>query len=140
MHPELEACDVIIEIPVAWGEMDAFQHVNNVAYFRYFENARIAYLDNIGASGYMKQHNIGPVLASTQCEYKAPLIYPDTVLIGAKTQDIGEDRFTHQYIIVSHQSQRVAARGQCLVVFYDFNQKAKTAIPELVRAKMEGNS
>ena len=33
---------VVIEIPVAWGEMDAYGHVNNIVYFRYFESARIA--------------------------------------------------------------------------------------------------
>lgn len=32
---------IVTEIPVAWGEMDALQHVNNVVYFRYFETARI---------------------------------------------------------------------------------------------------
>ena len=35
-------------IDVAWGDMDSYAHVNNVVYFRYFENARIAYLDRIG--------------------------------------------------------------------------------------------
>ena len=34
---------VVIETPVAWGEMDAYGHVNNIVYFRYFESARIAY-------------------------------------------------------------------------------------------------
>ena len=29
---------------VAWGDMDAFGHVNNVQYYRYIESARIAYL------------------------------------------------------------------------------------------------
>ncbi len=24
------------KIPIAWGEMDAFNHVNNIIYFRYF--------------------------------------------------------------------------------------------------------
>ena len=31
--------------PIAWGEMDAFGHLNNVHYFRYIEDARIAFLD-----------------------------------------------------------------------------------------------
>ena len=26
---------------IYWGEMDAFNHVNNVTYFRYFETGRI---------------------------------------------------------------------------------------------------
>lgn len=34
---------VVVEVPVAWGEMDAYGHVNNIVYFRYFETARIAY-------------------------------------------------------------------------------------------------
>jgi acyl-CoA thioester hydrolase len=38
MSDPLEAFPVVISIPVAWGEMDAFQHVNNSVYFRYFDS------------------------------------------------------------------------------------------------------
>ena len=38
---------VVVETPVAWGEMDAFGHVNNIVYFRYFETARIAYFEKL---------------------------------------------------------------------------------------------
>ncbi|MGA2402228.1 MAG: hypothetical protein ABSG91_11050, partial [Syntrophobacteraceae bacterium] len=41
----LEGFPVIVECQVAWGGMDALRHVNNVAYFRYFENVRIACFD-----------------------------------------------------------------------------------------------
>ncbi|MCZ6911333.1 MAG: acyl-CoA thioesterase, partial [Proteobacteria bacterium] len=40
----LDDYPVVIELPVVWGEMDAFDHVNNIIYFRYFESARIAYV------------------------------------------------------------------------------------------------
>ena len=33
--------------PVAWGDMDAFGHVNNVLYYRYMESARIRYMDEL---------------------------------------------------------------------------------------------
>jgi len=55
---------VIIEIPLAWGEMDAFQHLNNVVYFRYFESARIAYFDAIEAMTVMETTGVGPILAA----------------------------------------------------------------------------
>ena len=45
MEKLTERYPVVIEIPVAWGEMDAFQHLNNIVYFRYFESARIAYFE-----------------------------------------------------------------------------------------------
>ena len=32
---------LVVEIPVQWGDQDAFGHVNNAAYFRWFESARI---------------------------------------------------------------------------------------------------
>ena len=84
---------VIIEIPVAWGEMDAFQHVNNIVYFRYFESGRIAYLERTGLMAAMTEHGVGPILASASCKFKFPLTYPDRVLVGVRVGDIGADRF-----------------------------------------------
>jgi acyl-CoA thioester hydrolase len=36
MRELLAGYPVILDIPVAWGEMDALRHVNNIVYFRYF--------------------------------------------------------------------------------------------------------
>ena len=44
---ELAQYPVIHEQAVAWGDMDAFGHVNNVLYYRYIESARIRYLDAV---------------------------------------------------------------------------------------------
>ena len=75
---------IVIEIPVQWGEMDAFQHVNNVMYFRYLENARIAYFEKFDIIEFMKRKRVGPILAATSCRFKMPLTYPDTVLVATK--------------------------------------------------------
>ena len=40
MDELLKGFPVIVQLPIAWGEMDAQMHVNNVVYFRYIENAR----------------------------------------------------------------------------------------------------
>ena len=48
-----------IELPVLWGDMDAFQHVNNVQYFKYFESVRIAYFDQIGFTEAMDHKMLG---------------------------------------------------------------------------------
>jgi acyl-CoA thioester hydrolase len=50
MDISIDGYPVVIEIPIAWGEMDAFQHVNNIFYFRYFESARIAYFGRLKMS------------------------------------------------------------------------------------------
>src|SRR6202140_1958640 len=50
---------VIVELPVVWGEMDSYRHVNNVVYFRYFENARIEYFRRLDWFSYEGQSGVG---------------------------------------------------------------------------------
>ncbi len=116
--------------------MDAYQHVNNVVYFRYFENARIEYAEKIGLHTYRERTGIGPILGSTSCRYKLPLAYPDTVSVGAKTINIEEDRITMQYVIVSHRHQKIAAEGDGVIVMYDYREGRKAAIPEEIRQRI----
>jgi acyl-CoA thioester hydrolase len=133
----LASYPVIIQIPVAWGEMDAFGHVNNIVYFRYFESARIAYLERIRGIEHMKETGIGPILASTHCRFRAPLTYPDTVSVGTRIHSIEGDRFTMDYCVVSHNLEKVAAEGDGLVVIFDYAQNKKTALPDVLRQRIE---
>ncbi|WP_448382484.1 acyl-CoA thioesterase [Desulfosoma sp.] len=143
MHELLDGFPVVIELPVVWGEMDAFRHVNNVVFFRYFETARIAYFDKVNYRKIMEETGIGPILASTQCRYRFPLTYPDTISVGARVPAVQEDRFTMEYRIVSHRHHRIAAEGDALVVSYDYRKNTKAPLPEAVRRhilRVEGRS
>ena len=136
MHEILKPYPVVITIPVAWGEMDAFQHVNNVIYFKYFESVRIAFFERLDMVAFMETTGIGPILASTQCKYKVPLAYPDTVSVGARVSFIEEDRFGMDYVVVSHKLGAVAAQGDGLIVAYDYRKGAKALIPEEMKQKI----
>lgn len=132
----LAGFSIVIDVPVAWGEMDAFGHVNNIVFFRYFESARIAYLDAIGFRGGTTGDAPGPILASTQCRFRRPLAYPDRVGIGARTTRIAEDRFTMEYRIVSRSLAAVAAEGSGVIVAYDYAGARKVRLPEAVRGRI----
>lgn len=127
---------VVVEIPVAWGEMDSFQHVNNVVYFRYFESARIAYSEKIGLQQYKERTGIGPILGSTSCKYRLPLTYPDTVSVGAKVTGMEEDRFIMNYVVVSRRHRKIAAEGDGVIVLYDYRGGKKTALPGEIRTSI----
>ena len=128
---------VVIQIPVAWGEMDAFQHVNNIVYFRYFESARIAYLERMGFLEIMEQTGVGPILAATNCRFRKALTYPDTLSVGARVAEIGADRLTMRYRVVSHKLQAVAAEGEGTLVAYDYQAGRKTTLPDAIRQRIE---
>lgn len=136
-HELLQEYPVVIELPVAWGEMDAFQHVNNIVYFRYFESARIAYFEQAGLMGLMQRSGVGPILGSAQCRFKFPLTYPDRILVGVRVGEIGEDRFTMHFRVVSTRHNRVAADGDGVIVAYDYSTNRKAPLPADVRAGIE---
>lgn len=136
MHrPQPDAARIIITVPVAWGEMDAFGHVNNAVFFRYFESARIAYLEAIDFRGDTPDR-VGPILASTHCRFRRPLAYPDTLRVHARATLVDEDRFTMEYRILSDQLGAVAAEGGGVVVAYDYAHARKARLPDAVRARI----
>jgi acyl-CoA thioester hydrolase len=134
-HP-LQDYPVVIEFPVAWGEMDAMQHVNNIVYFRYFESARIAYFEKMDLIGYMTETGIGPILATTSCRFRIPLSYPDQVRIGAKVVSIEQDRFVMHYLVVSAKHRKAAAEGDGVIVTFNYRENKKVAVPEVVRQRI----
>jgi acyl-CoA thioester hydrolase len=133
----LKTCPVVIETPVAWGQMDAFRHLNNTAYFRFFESARIAYFERLNLLEYMEATGVGPILASTSCRFKIPLTYPDTVSIGSRVPQIEDDRFTMEYYVVSHKHQRVAAEGTGLIVCFNYKENKKVPVPTELKQRIE---
>ncbi|HAS6239917.1 TPA: acyl-CoA thioesterase [Vibrio vulnificus] len=129
----LQDFPVVTEINVAWGEMDALQHINNVVYFRYFETARIEYFNKINLMDEIKHNQIGPVLSETQCRYRIPVTFPDTLLIGSRVSEVGEDRFTMEYQVVSKKMGKVTTTGSATVVMFDFKNQCKTQLPAVLR-------
>lgn len=128
---------VVMETDVRWGDMDAFNHVNNVSYLRYFESGRIAYFEALELADFFGTDGVGPILAETSCRYRFPLTYPDRVSVGVRSEHLGEDRFTQQYILVSHRHGRVAATGDGTIVTFDYTANSKAPIPDRVRQRIE---
>jgi acyl-CoA thioester hydrolase len=119
----------IMEGRVEWADMDAFQHVNNTIYLRYFERVRMELLRESGVMDYLDKHRVGPILASTSCRFKLPLAYPDPILIGTRIEEPAEDSFTMHYAVFSVDAGRVAAQGEGHLVYYDYAGGGRTPIP-----------
>ncbi len=132
-HPDLADYPVVIRALVHWGEMDAYGHVNNTVFFRFFETARMAYLDRCGFLATYERDRIGAILHSTDCRFRRPLYHPDEVLVGARALDVRDDRFTMGYRVVSLAQQATVAEGTAVIVAYDYGTGRKTALPEEVR-------
>ena len=131
----LDDFNITVDIPVAWGDMDSFKHVNNTKFFKYFETARIKYFEKAGFIETIENDAIGPILATTSCKFIKPLFYPDIVTAGTRVTSIEPDNFIMEYIIVS-KSKGVVAIGDSKMVVYDYKSSKKTILPDIVRNKI----
>lgn len=137
MNPALLAAfPVVIELPVVWGEMDSYRHVNNVVYFRYFESVRVEYCRSLNWFEYEKETGIGPILASIHARFRRPLTYPDRISVGARVVSIEADRFTVEHVIASHRSNKITTEGHGIVVSYNHVEGKKVPLPEEIRRRI----
>ena len=88
-------------------------------------------------TAYHEEHGIGPILASTNCVFRAPVLYPDTIFAGVRVSEIGEDRFTMRHRLVSQQQSAVVAEGDARIVLIDYRQGGKAPIPPEVRSQLD---
>lgn len=129
---ELSVYPVVLKQTVAWGDMDAFGHVNNVQYYRYIESARIAYLMALN----IFDQDILTVVASSQCKYLRPVFYPDVLHIGARIEELRNSAFRMHYVLWSETQNQVVATGEAVMVCVDKLTSKKLNIPDTIRQKI----
>lgn len=127
---------VTVPIVVHWGDMDALAHVNNARYFTWFESARIALFERVGLVA-VGTPAVGPILASTRCDFLAPVRYPAELVAGTRIERLGNTSFTMGYGVAHRaQPERLVARGEGVVVLIDYTSGAKVPIPDDLRARL----
>ncbi len=112
---------------VTFGELDALGHVNNVVYFTYMENARIAYF--FEAMGIDSLHELSIILAEATCSYKTPAHFGEKLIIGTGVTRLGNKSFnlTHR---IETEDGRLVAIANTVQVFFDYTQGKTIPLPE----------
>ena len=134
---ELAEFRLVIRWPVQWGDQDAFGHVNNTIYFRWFESARIEFLDRLGLSALMQRERIGPILAAIGCNYRRQIRFPDHVQIGGRISRLGRTSMTMEHRLFSEALGQIAADGESTIVVFDYQRQKPVGIPAEIRQAVE---
>lgn len=129
---ELVHYPIIYTQPIHWGEMDAFNHLNNVVYYRYAESARIVYLQTLG----MFDGSMVTMLAQSSCQYLRPVTFPDTLLLGVRCQRLGTTSIVIEYSYYSCTQQAVVATAVAVIVRLDSLGEQKLPWTEEERARL----
>lgn len=137
MEPSALRYPVRLTLQVAWGEMDAFGHVNNAVYLRWFESARITYFREVGVAVAASDGGLlRPILARATVDFRKPITWPDEVTVEAGVARFGNTSFTMLYRAHS-RAQGLSAEGEAVVVLLDPSTGQKAPVPQALRAAVD---
>ena len=124
-----------IQLPIDWSDQDAFGHVNNLAILRYAQTARVHYLEAIGMMQAHGASGIGPVLASTGCQFRRQLFYPGQVTVRTRVDQINNTSFHMRHQVLDGAGEVIAEMHDVLVMF-DYRKNVKLRVPQVFRDRM----
>jgi len=135
----LASFPVAITLPVQWGDQDAIGHVNNTTFIRWFESARIAYLERVQV---MHAEPVGPILAAVHCNFRQQVKYPCDVVIGARVAKTGRTSLSMQHaVFLAGDANLLLADGDSVVVMFNYETNQPVELPATLResiAQLEG--
>lgn len=118
-------------IPIRWGDMDAYQHVNNTVYFRYMEQVRVEYLESVGYPILPK--GTAPVIINASCTFLVPLTYPGMVEVQMFFGVPGRSSIPSSYEIRLQGDDTLYAAGDAKIIWTDVATGASVPIPPDLR-------
>jgi acyl-CoA thioester hydrolase len=131
----MEGYNTELKLRIDWSEMDLFGHVNNVSFFKYVQAARVNYWEKTDLTNLYAEKKMGPMLASSSCQFKKPLFYPGNITVVTKVGFVKTTSFSLQHLILNEKNE-IAAEAEDIVVFYDFNKGEKLPLSKEILNQM----
>jgi len=125
-------------VEVRYGDLDPQGHVNNAKHLTFFEQARIAYMIELGLftrdQSFME---IGVILADVHIAYLAPVYFGEHIKVGVHVSKLGNKSMTWEQNIVDAKTGKELARGEVVMVTYDYREAKTINVPHEWRGKIK---
>lgn len=120
-----------ISVPVRWNDYDIANHVNNVQFYVYFEEAVVSLLDLCGLD-WLNDPIIAYVVES-KCQFLAPIRYPSQLTAGIGVERLGNSSLTYSIALFVEGQDKPVGVGHFVHVFVDRKTDQSVAMPDSIR-------
>ena len=117
---------------IDWSDLDLLGHVNNIAFSRFFQAARVEYCGHIGLNVHQGMAT-GPILAASRVQFTAQLFFPGNVRILTRIKKTGGTSIVMEHALYDDKGT-LCAFAEDVVVRYDFEAKTKIPLGDEIRA------
>jgi len=121
---------------VRFGDLDAMKHLNNVVFLRYFETARINYLNQLMDSHdpVNRANGFGFIFASCQIDYRSPAHFDEEVAIRVRPAEVGTKSLRLEFEMAV--GERLIAEGHGILVGYDYESGETVPLPDALKKRL----
>jgi acyl-CoA thioester hydrolase len=126
---------------VRFGDLDAMRHLNNVVFLRYFETARIAYLQQIVPShdpAHPENDEFGLIFAECHINYRSPVHFDEEVAVACSIGNVKRSSFRVEFDM--RVGTRLVAEGYGVLVGFDYKQQSAAQLPDALREILEAEA
>ena len=123
-------------LPIRWGDMDAMGHVNNTVYFRYMEQARIEWFEQLGYNTGQNARE-GPVIVNASCTFLVPFVYPGNVEVRMFIGHPGRSSLPTHYELRLQGDEKLYATGDAKMVWINPASGRSIPLPDNMRSLAE---
>ncbi len=125
------------ELDIRWGDLDAFNHVNNAVYLDYIQEARLRWLTTL-ADGW-HDDDISPVVVNSTCNYRQPVAWPARIRIDLHVvASSGRSLTLGHRIVDAGRPETLYGDGHVVMVWIDRHSEQAVPLPEVIRQALAG--
>ena len=124
-----------LSIPTRWMDNDIYGHINNVAYYSYFDTAVNEHLIREGGLDIRAGPAIGLVV-ETRCLFHQPLSFPQIIDAGLRVAKLGNSSVAYDIGLFERGAALPSATGYFVHVWVERSTRRPISVPEAVRAAL----
>jgi acyl-CoA thioester hydrolase len=130
---------VIRSIPTRWMDNDHYGHVNNVAYYSFFDTAVNGFLIDATGTDIRNLPAIG-IVAESSCQFLSAISFPDTIHAGLTIEKLGTKSVVYRIALFRADDVAPCAIGRFVHVYVDRETRRPVEIPQVIREALSGSS
>lgn len=116
-----------------WADNDIYGHVNNVAYYAFFDSVINRYLISSGMD--IRHDSIIAFMVASECRYLKAVAYPEKIRIDLSVKKLGNSSVTYALSLFNELGE-LAAEAAMTHVFVERTSSRPTPIPEQLRSAL----
>lgn len=125
-----------LPVQIRFNDVDSYGHVNNNAYFAYYDLGKQDYLTTVLKVDY-RSSEVVPVIAHISADFIAPVFYGAPIEIETRVSHVGNKSFTLEQRAINTKRDEIVCTSTTVMVCFNLKTQQSADLPQAYRQAIE---